>query len=431
MSWIHKLYDTHNYCSSLLPPLSHTTQQAHIEIILNSKGHFRRALVVPKKENDTLVPCTEASGGRTGITPKNHPLCDKLQYVAGDFINFGGKVTSGFSKDPELPHRTYIADLASWASSSYGHSKLDPILTYVKKGKIVQDLIDHGILLIDGSSILNIWTGDKKDIPPIFKVLTKPQDAFVRWRVESFEDQNSATWQDDSLIKSWIDYYSHTQTQTQTQTKRGMCMVTGNNDELLAVQHPAKLRNAGDKAKLISSNDSRGYTFLGRFLSADEACGVGIDVSQKVHITLRWLIQKQGYRNGDQVIVSWATSGVKTPNPIANTFEIFSNDSEKDFFQENIQKDVGQAFSIRLSKFIAGYQVKLGSTTDICVIALDSATPGRMAIVFYRELKSAEFLNRVHDWHRNFAWHQNYGKDKKFIGSPSPRDIAEAAYGRR
>ena len=29
-----------------------------------------------------------------------------------------------------------------------------------------------------------------------------------------------------------------------------------------------------------------------------------------------------------------------------------------------------------------------------------------------------------------FAWHQNYSKDLKFVGTPSPNDIAEAAYGR-
>ena len=33
-------------------------------------------------------------------------------------------------------------------------------------------------------------------------------------------------------------------------------------------------------------------------------------------------------------------------------------------------------------------------------------------------------------WHETFAWHQNYSKDLKFVGTPSPNDIAEAAYGR-
>jgi CRISPR-associated protein Csd1 len=65
------------------------------------------------------------------------------------------------------------------------------------------------------------------------------------------------------------------------------------------------------------------------------------------------------------------------------------------------------------------------------VMALDSATPGRMAIVYYRELQASEFLERIQGWHEHTAWPQNMGKDRRFIGAPAPRDIAEAAYGRR
>ena len=64
-------------------------------------------------------------------------------------------------------------------------------------------------------------------------------------------------------------------------------------------------------------------------------------------------------------------------------------------------------------------------------MALDSATPGRMAILYYRELTGSEFLTRLERWHLEVAWPQNFGKDRKFTGAPAPRDIAEAAYGRR
>ena len=81
-------------------------------------------------------------------------------------------------------------------------------------------------------------------------------------------------------MKSWIAYYAS------RQTKQGVCMVTGKHTTL-AEQHPAKLRNAGDKAKLISTNDTSGYTVRGRLLDADEACGVGFEVTQKAHNALR------------------------------------------------------------------------------------------------------------------------------------------------
>jgi CRISPR-associated protein Csd1 len=55
-----------------------------------------------------------------------------------------------------------------------------------------------------------------------------------------------------------------------------------------------------------------------------------------------------------------------------------------------------------------------------------------MAIRFYRELTGSEFLDRVQSWHDvndGCTWYQRLDKDMVFFGAPSPRDIAEAAYG--
>jgi CRISPR-associated protein Csd1 len=93
--------------------------------------------------------------------------------------------------------------------------------------------------------------------------------------------------------------------------------------------------------------------------------------------------------------------------------------------------DSGQAFALRLKSAIAGYRARLDPTDDIVIMGLDSATPGRMAITYYRELKGSEFLDRIERWHVQYAWPMNFGKDAKFIGAPAPRDIAEAAFGRR
>ena len=92
---------------------------------------------------------------------------------------------------------------------------------------------------------------------------------------------------------------------------------------------------------------------------------------------------------------------------------------------------MGQAFARRLNRAISGYRAKLGTADEIVIMGLDSATPGRMAISFYRELTGFEFLDRVQNWHEQCAWPQNFGKDSQFIGAPAPRDIAEAAYGKR
>ena len=434
MSWLQRLYETYESCkgrepegSAALMPIGHTTQQAHLEIVLDGLGNFRRASVLEKTASTTLIPCTEESGGRAGSMPVNHPLCDKLQYLAGDFSKFGGEVTSGFSKAPDQPHEDYLASLTAWATSEHGHPKLDAIRIYVQRGRVIEDLVIFKILPLglDGK-LLKAWEGDKAQAPLIYKALPAgqtPADAFVRWRVEDTANPAAGTWQDAALITSWIAHYAS------TQTRRGYCIVRGE-ESVLAIQHPAKLRNPGDKAKLISANDKVGYTFRGRFTKAGEAASVGFEVTQKAHNALRWLVARQGSRNGDQAIVSWAVSGSHVPDPMKSTYDLLGIEADQTPDADDTA-NTGQGFALRLKKVIAGYGAKLDPTEDVVVMGLDSATPGRLAIIYYREIRGSEFLTRIQDWHLKCAWPQNFGKETKFVGAPAPRDIAQAAYGRR
>ena len=433
MSWLPKLLATYDECKGKEPqgcaplmPICHSTQNAQIEIVLDGAGRFRRAAVLEKAQGVTLIPCTEASGGRSGKKPVNHPLHDKLQYLAQDFTPLGGEVTIGFAKDPVEPLRDYLKSLSDWFSAD-PHPKLQAIKTYVQGGRVIADLIQAGILPVgEDGKLLKEWGADKASAPAIFKVLApqqSPDDAFVRWRVEVGDDPNSVPWTDESLIASWIRHYQR------TQEKTGFCMATGQ-QAALAVQHPAKLRHGGDKAKLISANDSSGYTYRGRFINDEEALGVGFVATQKAHNALRWLIERQGYRNGDQVFVAWEPTGTPIPDPMLATFEAFGGVSE-DWALGSKPADAGQAFGLQLRKVIAGYAAQLAPRDEVVVVGLDSATPGRMAITFYRELKGSEFLARLQAWHGQFAWPQNYGKECQFIGAPAPRDIAEAAFGSR
>lgn len=434
MSWIQKLYETYEACAGREPegaeplmPICHTTQQVQIEIVLDQDGAFKRASVLDKASATTMIPCTESSGGRAGSKPVNHPFADKLQYVAGDFLAFGGEVTSGFAANPSEPHTSLLQDMRAWAVSENTHPKLCAVLRYMEHGTLVADLVSAGILPVSPDGMLmKSWPGDKDATPAIFKVIQNtqtPEDAFVRWRVEEIGNPVSATWEDAELISAWVKHYQS------TQSTQGYCMAVGA-EMPLAVQHPAKLRHGGDKAKLISSNDTTGYTFRGRFLESDEAVSVGFEVTQKAHNALRWLIPRQGSRNGEQVVVSWAVTGQPVPDPFASTLDLFDVEPAEARAESGVS-DTAQAFALRLKRAIAGYGARLDPSADIVVMGIDSATPGRMGITFYRELKGSEFLARIEDWHAKCAWPQYFGKDRKFIGAPAPRDIAEAAYGRR
>jgi CRISPR-associated protein Csd1 len=83
---------------------------------------------------------------------------------------------------------------------------------------------------------------------------------------------------------------------------------------------------------------------------------------------------------------------------------------------------------LRLKKAISGYRACLGDSDSVVIMGLDSATPGRMAITYYREFSGSEFLDRVAAWQERYSWPQNYGRDNRFTGAPAPAEIAEAAY---
>lgn len=112
MSWLLNLYETyesnldlvgkiekkHNNQEYTLLPVSHTTQNAHIEVEITEDGEFHSATVIDNE--NTLIPCTEDSASRSGpgAVKMPYPLHDKLSYVAGDYVAYGGKI----NKEPFL-----------------------------------------------------------------------------------------------------------------------------------------------------------------------------------------------------------------------------------------------------------------------------------------------------------------------------------------
>ncbi|MBW2662958.1 MAG: type I-C CRISPR-associated protein Cas8c/Csd1, partial [Deltaproteobacteria bacterium] len=458
MSWIEKLYQTYENNTDkignpndVIPlyPICHTAQNAHIEIVIDGDGNFKRASVLSKDDSPTVVPCTEASASRAGIRPVNHPLCDKLQYIAGDFADFGGEVTKGFQKKPPEPFEIFKSALQKWCSSDCSHLKAEAIFKYIKKNQVINDLVDKKILHIelksgDSKKLIYEWTGEESDKPKIFKLLNgKLQkngkrnpwqaEAFVRWAVETPDCLDSSVM-DVSLQNAWIEY------STSLKANKGLCFVTGESS-FLADSHPAKLRNAGDKAKLISSNDSSGFTYKGRFTDDSQVAALGFEITQKAHSSLRWLLARQGkvfyVKSGSQAkprlaVVAWAVSGADVPDPLANSDDLLSDTQPENDAEKTLKSSSGftaQNFGVRLSQYLSGYSVKLGATDAIIVMGIDSATPGRMGVTYYRELTGSDFLKRIEAWHRECAWLQRFSKDKKFFGAPAPKDIAQAAYG--
>lgn len=434
MSWVEKLNKTYennkaNIADPLdrevpLLPLYHTTQKAQLQVVVDINGNLvaTSSKAVAPDDAQTIVPATEESAGRSGAQIAPHPLCDTLQYVAGDYLKYGGNPKK---KNNVAGYQEYMTGLGKWCAWS-NNQKLRALHAYLKKGTLIQDLVMNKILWADtAGNLLEKWEG--KEQPEIFKAIRKAQkkgqfESFVRFSVFVSGDPQTDLWTDLEIRKSWMEYYPT------IHEGRGFCMVEGK-DMPVSFNHPKNIRHPGDGAKLVSSNDEEGFTFLGRFSSAEEVYGLGIETTQKAHNALRWLIKRQGWHNSDQVVVAWAVNGADIPDPWLDTASLFGkiNLEPTKVVSPNTAQEVGTT----LSKMLSGYSAKLGNTDEVVVLGLDSASPGRMAITFYRELTGSELLDRVKTWHGECCWLQKYGKDKIFVGAPSPRDIAETAYGKR
>ena len=416
MSWIEELYRTYEYCSNVdegpTPPY-HMKNNTHIEIRIDGNGNFIGAKLDELK--NTVIPCTEKSEAARTMNPPSHPLCDKIQFVAGDYK---GSKTSYFNKYNEL--------LGQWSESEFSHPMVNAIYTYIQKKCLIADLNTYANEIISSDE--------------------DPADLFVRWCVEIPGENEARTWKSKLLYKSWQDFYEG------QESLKGLCMVKGE-PMVLALNHPKRIRHGGDRAKLISSNDKTGFTFRGRFTTnevsidgkksevAIQSATVSAEVSQKVHRVLSWLIERQSFRNGDQIIVSWSVTGEEKPNEFDDSLSLFGESDEERIIEltKNNYHDAGQTFVRKLSKKIAGYKASLSNAKKIVVMGLDSAGPGRISITFYRELAGSEFLDKVEKWHSDMAWHfHEFAKDptdKKKIHSghmvyaPAPRVIAEACYG--
>lgn len=425
MSWISLLNETYVNLMSAPPekrkqllPIAHSTQKAHVEITIDSDGNFDRAEYVEDEINkekglsETVIPVTEQSAARpSGVLP--HGLCDKLQYVAGDYSVYTGDDNSEY-------YRAYIEQLRRWKDSEYSHKKVEAVYKYLTKGTVTSDLIRAGIFSTDENGMLTKkWENCTKKLS-----LGDQADAFIRFRIIN-SGGNAETWQDEELKNAYKNYYCS------TIEDKALCYVTGE-QTICTTNHPAKIRNAGDKAKLISSNDTSNFTFKGRFDNAEQAVKIGYVVSQQAHNALKYLIAKQGKRIGDKVILLWGTRLEPLPAIAEDTFDAFAGE-EDNSDRYDTKYELAESFN----KAISGYKSNIGPAANAALICLDSATTGRMSVNYYREYKGRDdicgLIDKIKNWHTHAAWLHNYkvkdGKHITFWGAPSPRDIALCAYG--
>ena len=410
MSWLERCYQTYEYIRRVEPdligrqepnratllPVGHTTQQAQIQVELDLDGNFLNAFVLRKDEQTTIIPCTERSSARTsGIVP--HPLADKLQYIASNYSDYGGQKEPGWEK--------YHEQLLSWCSSPFSHPLVCAVLHYLEKSCLIPDLLAKGILFTDETGKLPAkYTGEKDTAPQIVRAIPSGDqtESFIRFRVNNI-DLSCAP----ELWDSFLHFYES------QLTDQDYCTVLGEKTAI-SMLSPQKIRNAGDGAKLISSNDETNFTFRGRFFNPRQALSIGYRTTQEAHSALRWLISRQGTNLGDESILVWGTQDEPVPSLCDDTYDLAQNAPAVD---------------------------------QLSVLILDSPSgaKGRLSVRYYQELSGSRLLENIVDWHKTFVWLLEYRsrpapaqpgtKPKQehfsFVGAPAPEDIAKAAYGEK
>lgn len=444
MSWMHRLVETYDNCeqiaglippqvdekskhqTAILLPIGHTLLKAHVTVKLDENGLLLGAEAF-EDHLGTVAPSTEDSESRSSTMAAPHPLYDKLQYLAGDFETYTGVKNERY-------YQAYLQQIKRWCDSDYTHPKVEAIYKYLQKGQLIGDLVEKKILYLDENGrLLDKWNGSRETAPEIFKIANcTPSTVVVRFTVNQASQSETRVWMDEAVRRNYIDYTLWQQSDT------CLCYVSGKIVPFIE-KHPKKIVNTLANAKLISANDTSGYTFRGRFTESKQAVCVGYDSSLKAHNALRWLVESRGVKFDSKVILAWETSNNLLPSPVGDSDDLFGFDdvkSNSDLFIE-VDSQSGLAFSRKFRDALLSRRYQhLDSHGDAVVMALDSATVGRLSITYYREMKSGEYIEQLANWHSTCLWlHRKYSEETKisftFIGAPSFKEIGNAVYGRK
>lgn len=412
MSWaeeLYKVYETqvdveHEDSENKLLKIGQATKNSQLEITIDENGEFvdAKALSIEEGKN-TIIFVTDKSGGRTsGKTPM--PFADEIKYIAGDLKKYT-------SFDNSKHFDNYIEQLKSWRDSEYTHPAVEALYQYLSKKSVIANLISvKDILKPNDKGMLS----DKSKICGV-----DLEKVFVRFVVQYSDlTRKQKTYEDDTLYESFIGFNKT------LLCKSGLCNITGKT-ELISENHPTGIRSSGDMTKLISANDERNYSYLGRFLSKYEAVSVGYDSSQKMHNALKWLIQRQGNTYGNTKVIVWSSSLEKLPKIILSADDIFGDEFDD-------VPDTMPIYREYLSKIIYSRKISIPINSKVMIMGLNSTNEnkGRLSITMYSELSSSSFYDNIEKWHTETAvrrYSQKHGE--WIINSLGVFDIINCAYG--
>ena len=469
-NWVESLINVYkrNQKNEDLMPKYHADKTADITVYLSTEGEFKKAEPVPKKDNHIIAPQTAESAVRTS-NKAPAPLFDQWSYLDQTYVSYTtGERTKAEIERFQQAAQEYLTNLLAWCESDFSHPKIQAIYRYLSGNSLLTDIQTYN------PKLLKYENCKKKDkASTVVKTWLELKNLYVRFVVSGDTpgvnpDDLDECWKNRQIRACWQSYCKA----MEMDAEQALIMdyLTGEyQPEAVSCPQKLILGNGWSQAKLISSDDKRGLTYLGRFHDSSEAFRIGADSSTMLHDALRLVFKKQGRIYGDLAIAAWTDDNSKVPDFNADTNGLLfgrtmdqkknSSDSEEDDSEDTLLDDdddenmeLAEATTKTVAKeegqsarsdnqddevtaktfldFMNGGTVPEEKTFEsLHVMMFTAPSKGTLAVADYQELSCAEYYENLRKWHT-----EGVGKWRlfgtKYVAMPSLYQIATLLYGR-
>lgn len=376
---------------TVLLPVYHSNKKSTgtndmIEVTLSEKGRFIKAEWMAK-DQIAIFPVTENSIIRTvAITP--HPLCDELSYLSKEL-------------DPEK-HKEYENVRRDWISyMEEGHTS--------RLLKILDDYLCQETIFRD--CIASLFSGIKYEVVKGYAVVANVGEktekiihldkTFVTFRVEieNSTEKDLSVSTDREIHQNYIGYVRKKNSE-QMQEK---CDISGELTYCVS-RHRGLMGNA----KLVSISNHN-ETYYGRFDAGEEIIHIGYEVSQKIHLMLKYLLENSQNKRqiGEScILVNWFSDDIGNEEKV-NLMDMIAPEEEEleeEEPEDEAPKTLGGSFSAAINDYITGKNRKINPEGKFYLMILDKISNGRISIKYFRELPKSELFERVEYWYQTTSW---------------------------
>lgn len=401
---------------TVLLPVYHSSKKSTgtndmIEVTLSEKGRFIKAEWVPK-DQIAIFPVTENSIIRAGKVIAPHPLCDELSYLSKEL-------------DPEK-HKEYESVRKDWVSyMEEGHTN--------RLLRILDDYLCQETIFRD--CVASLFIGMNNEVVKDYAVVANAgektektihlEKTFVTFRVETERSAEAdlSLNTDREIHQNYIGYVRKKNSE-QMQEK---CDISGEKTYCVS-RHRGLMGNA----KLVSISNHN-ETYYGRFDAGEEIIHIGYEVSQKIHLMLKYLLENS--QNKRQIgescmLVNWFSDDIGNEEQVNLMDPIAPYEEPEEEEEDEAPKTLGGSFSVAINEYITGKNREINPEGKFYLMILDKISNGRISIKYFRELPKSELFERVEHWYQSTSWSFFNGKTQKMIReTPATFRYADTIFG--